>query len=76
MHLAVFFRFVGGLQETEYYFKVAGVNLVGQGPYGEPVMVRTSICFCSSRFSQFVGAIGSLRPLKSHEKVMGSASQK
>eukprot|EP00913_Durusdinium_trenchii_P015878 g14922.t1 len=27
--------------KTEYYFKVAGVNLVGQGPYGESVMVKT-----------------------------------
>lgn len=33
---------VGDLKpETEYYFKVAGVNLVGQGPYGESVMVKT-----------------------------------
>lgn len=27
--------------ETEYYFKVAALNAVGQGPYGEVVMVKT-----------------------------------
>ena len=29
------------MPETEYYFKVAALNAVGQGPYGEVVMVKT-----------------------------------
>lgn len=26
------------IEETEYYFKEAALNAVGQGPYGEAVM--------------------------------------
>jgi hypothetical protein len=28
-------------KETEYYFKVAALNAVGQGPYGEVVMASS-----------------------------------
>ena len=36
------FAIILAWQETEYYFKVAALNAVGQGPYGEVVMVGAS----------------------------------